>query len=426
MTFQIRLSPIQPTVKDSALKKFFENTISFTKLERMKTFKTVILSFDNDQEAESAFGKLQGIKWGEQDLEILLIGDRDPVTLEKAPSKEEIRLLPKFQGSTNDLKILIKHAGPDLVKEDMEGRNLLHLITDNPSFNQEQTKLLLKSGFKVNAKDKYLRTPLHHSKYANNSEVLLINGADSNALDVNGWSPMHFASNKGYIDNCELLLNHGADINVRAKDGKTPWDVRFESLTCENTLYKLGARSGLGVTVQTIVEEPRLEWFWNQWEIDPNKTSDERIAFLTKNISTFSLEEITVFISHYLFLLSEGYRRSVCGFCLAVNADSTDDGFENFLSWIISKGKKFYYTALMDANKLADELMDFDNFEEADVASVLKDSYTKISGVELEDIHLIPSTIKFSFKADMTEEDFDWSEQQLKKKFPKLVKRFHE
>jgi uncharacterized protein len=50
----------------------------------------------------------------------------------------------------------------------------------------------------------------------------LAGGADLEARDPKGWTPLMFASIRGYEQLAELLLDAGADVNARAHDGSTP------------------------------------------------------------------------------------------------------------------------------------------------------------------------------------------------------------
>ena len=37
-----------------------------------------------------------------------------------------------------------------------------------------------------------------------------------------GWTPLHFASDKGFLSIVEYLLNQKADVNAKNNDGQTP------------------------------------------------------------------------------------------------------------------------------------------------------------------------------------------------------------
>ena len=59
--------------------------------------------------------------------------------------------------------------------------------------------------------------------------MLLRLGADPNAREQGGYTPLHAATQNGDEDMIRLLLYGGADLTLRGKDGKTPLDLAMES-----------------------------------------------------------------------------------------------------------------------------------------------------------------------------------------------------
>jgi hypothetical protein len=57
---------------------------------------------------------------------------------------------------------------------------------------------------------------------------LLDKGANVNARDVDGWTPLHWAAALGRLDIVKLLVERGADVNAKNGDGKTPLDLARE------------------------------------------------------------------------------------------------------------------------------------------------------------------------------------------------------
>jgi ankyrin repeat protein len=57
---------------------------------------------------------------------------------------------------------------------------------------------------------------------------LLKEGADVNAKDEFGWTPLHGAAILGHIEVVKLLLEHGADPNIKNNGGKTAIDFALE------------------------------------------------------------------------------------------------------------------------------------------------------------------------------------------------------
>ena len=92
---------------------------------------------------------------------------------------------------------------------------------------------LLKAGADVNAKNTDGSTPLHAAAEFNPSpsvlEVLLKAGADVNAKNTDGWTPLHMAAAKSPTPSVlEVLLKAGADVNAKNTDGSTPLHMAAE------------------------------------------------------------------------------------------------------------------------------------------------------------------------------------------------------
>jgi len=51
---------------------------------------------------------------------------------------------------------------------------------------------------------------------------LIAEGADVNATDEKGWTPLHLASYRGHADVVKLLIDHDASVNVQNEEGRTP------------------------------------------------------------------------------------------------------------------------------------------------------------------------------------------------------------
>jgi cytohesin len=86
--------------------------------------------------------------------------------------------------------------------------------------------LLLAKGANVNARDKSGATPLHQAALKGNLAfvtLLLQHGADVNARDGDGATPLHNAALSGHREVAALLLDKGADREARdTETGATP------------------------------------------------------------------------------------------------------------------------------------------------------------------------------------------------------------
>lgn len=132
-------------------------------------------------------------------------------------------------------------AGADLDVR-LQGRSLLHLAA--AAGNVEVASWLVDRGADVNAGNDCAnacaelgRRPLHDAvanAYREAIELLLVRGADPDALSASGERPLHAAAAAGFVDDAWLLCRYGADPSQRDAQGRTPADI---------------ARSGEGIAV---------------------------------------------------------------------------------------------------------------------------------------------------------------------------------
>lgn len=110
-------------------------------------------------------------------------------------------------------------------------RDWYMLVGQGPERFDTLVKGFLAKGWDINASQKHRRglwTPLHwvaQRGLTNGVACLLANGADPNATDDKGQTPLHFIALKGVGKNqAALLIEHGADPNARDDAGQTPLD----------------------------------------------------------------------------------------------------------------------------------------------------------------------------------------------------------
>ncbi|XWS36241.1 hypothetical protein CRYUN_Cryun20dG0068600 [Craigia yunnanensis] len=91
--------------------------------------------------------------------------------------------------------------------------------------NVNGIKSCLVEGANVNGKDQNGWTPLHRAAFKGRTEsvkVLLNHGAQVNLVDDNGYTPLHCAVEAGNVQVALLLIAHGAKANVKSLKGVVP------------------------------------------------------------------------------------------------------------------------------------------------------------------------------------------------------------
>ena len=116
------------------------------------------------------------------------------------------------------VKMYGQSTDPTVLKEEEREFNLKCKIAD----------ILIKHGADVNAKDDTGRTPLHFACQTGNTKLVIMlieNGSDINAKDNKGRTTLHYAASS--LD-CKLivaLLLKGADETITDNDGELPRDI---------------------------------------------------------------------------------------------------------------------------------------------------------------------------------------------------------
>jgi len=110
-----------------------------------------------------------------------------------------------------------------------KAQSLFPLIEAN---NLRDVKRLIEAGADVNAKDEQGKTPLSLAAsrgFLSFIPILRDAGADVNTKDNAGMTPLHWAAYLGHIEVVHFLLSFGADINAKTNGGSTPLHIATPS-----------------------------------------------------------------------------------------------------------------------------------------------------------------------------------------------------
>ncbi len=110
----------------------------------------------------------------------------------------------------------------------------------------DRVRFLIKKGADVNARDLNGLSPLDtaaRNRIASLVEILIDAGADPNALDADGFFPLLHAINRNHVPTVEMLAKKGANLNLPNKQGITPlsWAIGDGKFFAAKALIDAGA-----------------------------------------------------------------------------------------------------------------------------------------------------------------------------------------
>ncbi len=104
-------------------------------------------------------------------------------------------------------------------------RSMAGFVRAVESGDEHVCRLLLDTGFDVNARDSRQWTPLMVAAFSGREALaleLIRLGASLHAQDADGYTPLHWSALNGYVAVVELLLRRGADVDALSLAGITP------------------------------------------------------------------------------------------------------------------------------------------------------------------------------------------------------------
>ena len=144
-------------------------------------------------------------------------------------------------------------------------RDINDSVLDN---DMDKFNFLLNSGFTIEDKKTFnIRRPIHHSVMNADEQIkqgkddgaqekflktVVKCGADINATDSDGWTPLHYACQLGNPDPVNTLINNGADLNIFSNKGYFPIHVA----AMENHIPLIHILFTHGATLEVVLCSP--------------------------------------------------------------------------------------------------------------------------------------------------------------------------
>lgn len=169
--------------------------------------------------------------------------------------------------------------------------------------------------------------------------------------------------------------------------------------------------------------------FWNLVgaSLQHSTDQDSQEAYLIQALEQLTPKEMIGFRLRTDQLLYDTYNSTMWCAGYLMNGGCSDDGFEYFRNWVISKGKDVYYQAKENPDSLIhlkdqaeDELFDFESFW-----YVALEAFENKTGEELYD-YIDEDQVEFN-EGNYPSFEFDWSDEEpesMQKLCPQLFEHF--
>ncbi len=149
---------------------------------------------------------------------------------------------------------------------------------------------------------------------------------------------------------------------------------------------------------------------------------DKQEVFLIQEISKLTLKEMIGFRLRTDKLLSDSYISELWCAAYIIGGGCSDDAFDYFRNWLISKGKELYYNTLKNPDSLViEDKQATDEFEFEGFHYVALEAFEQKTG---KDLHDYIDYDKLSGHPDI---EFNWDEDEpetMKAICPKLFDKF--
>src|SRR5690606_12853514 len=153
-----------------------------------------------------------------------------------------------------------------------------------------------------------------------------------------------------------------------------------------------------------IIERARQE------NTEPEEIVEELLAILRKSSS----DQIEAFERGRCRLMERSYTWTLWGAAYLINGGCSDDGFDYFRGWLLTRGREAFEAALADPDSLVEIAQE--DVECSEILYVAYQAYEEVTGSEVEGVQMDYSDLGEGW-------DFDDAEP-MKRRYPRLWARF--
>ncbi|HEY6815918.1 MAG TPA: DUF4240 domain-containing protein [Croceibacterium sp.] len=189
----------------------------------------------------------------------------------------------------------------------------------------------------------------------------------------------------------------------------------------------VGARAADADPVAAMSDEEQTDRFWKIIERtrSPDGDQERQMAALAAELSAMPPDEIEAFGAVFDRLLIESYSWDLWGAAHVIMGGASDDSFDYFRVWLISRGRSVFEAARANPDELAALIpAGFDEAAEFELlAYVAADAWAEKTG---DDPTNMPRPAYPTYPDEPMGEPFDESSGDLAERYPRLWARFSE
>ena len=202
------------------------------------------------------------------------------------------------------------------------------------------------------------------------------------------------------------------------------------SLSCKGMMLDMHPSDGMPFDSTQLVKTGEMldeDIYWDIVDRSLIYKDDQgkQIAFLTAEIEKLSPKQIVGFSLRTEKLLYDTYTSDMWCAGYIMNGGCSDDGFQYFRNWVISRGRSVYYKAKKHPDDLIEEVGEVIVYEFEEFWYVAHVAFANKTGKNLEDY--IDYTVFTSRENAYPDFEFTWNgddKESMRRICPKLMEKF--